>query len=161
MLPSFRTTEKPGLWPLFFHICQHLGGVKINALESALFLEATATVGSGLQLGGFTSELASSHQLAAPPEPPLAACWALQLCSACVFICSYPPRKTALSLVSFALSFWWLFRWMSVGKCFKWCIFPPSLLCFSMLMIWPGLCLALWLKRDEACVSIWIPRDCF
>lgn len=42
-------TEKLGLWPLFFQKCQHLG-IKVNALDFALFLEATATVGSGLQL---------------------------------------------------------------------------------------------------------------
>lgn len=154
-------TEKLGLWPLFFQKCQHLRGVKVNALEFALFLEAAATVGSGLQLGGFTSELASSHHLAAPPEPLLAACWALRLCSACVFICSYPPRKTVYLWFHLHSLFGDCFRWMSVGKCFKWCIFPPSLPFFSMLVIWPGLCLALWLKRGEARVSIWIPRELF
>lgn len=44
---------------------------------------------------GFPSELASSHHLAAPPDPPSASCWALWLCSACVFICSSstPSKK--------------------------------------------------------------------
>lgn len=53
------------------------------------------------------------------------------------------------------------FSWMSVGKCFKWCIFLPFLLPFFMLMTWSGLCLALWLKRGEVCVSPWIPRELF
>lgn len=154
MLPSFRTTEKPGLWPLFFHICQHLGGVKVNALESALFFEATATVGSGLQLGGFTSELASSHQLAAPPEPPLAACWALQLCSACVFICSYPPRKTA---------YLWFHLHSLFGDCLGECLLGSVLsgafflpLCFAFPCSWSDLvCVLLsdWKEMRPVLVS--------
>lgn len=87
---------------------------------------------------GFPSELASTHHLAAPPEPPLAACWALWLCSACVFICSSSSSsKTAYLWFHLHSPSGGCFSWTSVGKCFKWCIFPHFLLFFFTLMTWP------------------------
>lgn len=60
------TTAKLGLRPLLFQRGQRLG-VKRNALDFALLVEATVTLGSGLQLGVCTSGLASSKHLTAPP----------------------------------------------------------------------------------------------
>lgn len=66
MCPSVWVTAKLGPRSLLFQKGQHLG-VKVHALDFALILEATVTLGSGLQLGGLISRLASSKHLAAPP----------------------------------------------------------------------------------------------
>lgn len=164
LVSPFWMTEKLGLWPLSLQKCEMSAfrcQGKCSGFCSALFLEATAAVGSGLQLGGFTSELAFSHHLAAPPEPPLAACWALGLCSACVFICSpSPPRKRAY------LWFHWLFLVVVLAECLLGSVLSDAFFFrsyFPFSCSWPDLVCVLLSDWKEV-MSVLVPGsqgNCF
>lgn len=119
---------------------------KCSGFRSALFLEATATMGSGLQLVRSASLLSLLLHIT----------WQLaEHCGSAVPLSLFAPLPVqGKQLISGFICA--LFSVVVLAERLLGGVFLPFLLSFFMFMTWPAPCLTLWLKRGEVCVRPWI-----